>query len=86
MPALGHLVTWTVTRVVPEEHDEKELVLGLADFGGALVLAKIRGVEGVELEKDFQLVVKLDPTPADPSESGYSFHFVASKTGENTDH
>ena len=27
LPAVGHLVTWTITRVIPEEHDEDEMVI-----------------------------------------------------------
>jgi len=83
LPASGHLVTWTVTRVLPEEHEEKEAVLGLTDFGGALVLAKIRGVEGAELEKDFLLSVELESTKIDPCHPKYSFYFVPTeKTGK----
>ncbi len=78
LPAVGHLVTWTITRVIPEEHDEDEMVIGLADFGGAIVLAKIHGAVHEELQKDLRLEVKLSPLRSDPNEGEHSFHFVVS--------
>ena len=75
---MGHLVTWTITRVIPEGHDEDEMVIGLADFGGAIVLAKIHGAVHEELQKDLRLEVKLSPLRSDPNEGEHSFHFVVS--------
>lgn len=81
LPILGKLVTWTVTRVLPEEHEEKEAVLGLADFGGALILAKIRRIVAEELEKDLPVSVELDSPKIDPTHPRYMFYFVPAEEG-----
>lgn len=75
LPVFGKLVTWTVTRVLPEEHEEKEAVLGLADFGGALILAKIRRIEAKRLAKDLLLSIEVEPSGTEP-EPQCSFYFV----------
>lgn len=85
LPASGKLVTWTMTKVLPEEHEEREAVLGLADFGGALILAKIRRLEAEELEKDLLLSVELDPSRTDPIHPRYSFYFVPTEKGSRTE-
>lgn len=74
-----------MTRVLPEEHEEREAVLGLADFGGALILAKIRRLERGELEKDLLLSVELDPSRTDPMHPRYSFYFVPTEKGSRTE-
>lgn len=85
LPTSGQLVTWTVTRVLPEEHEEKKAILGVADFGGALVLAKIKGIESTELKKDFPLAVELDSMKIDPTYPSYLFHFVPIELKEKYD-
>lgn len=85
LPVSGKLITWTITRVLPEEHEGREAVLGLADFGGALILAKIRKIEDEELEKDLLLSVELDPLGTDPKHPRYSFYFIPTEKGARTE-
>lgn len=79
LPTFGHLVTWTVTRALPEGHEEETAILGVTDFQGALVLAKIKGLDAKELETDLLLTVELDSTAIDPNTPSYLFHFVPSE-------
>ncbi len=74
-----------MTRVLPEEHEEREVVLGLADFGGALILAKIRNIKAEELEKDLLLSVELDFSKTDPIYPRYLFYFVPTEKGARTE-
>lgn len=76
LPELGNLVTWTVTKVLPENHEEKQAILGLVDFGGALVLAKIKDVNEKELKQNYHLLVKLQSTKMEPKGLIQSFHFI----------
>lgn len=76
LPTFGQLVTWTVTRVLPEGHDEETAILGVTNFEGTLVLAKIKGIDAAELETDFRLTVELDSTAIDPTIPSYLFHFI----------
>ena len=76
LPIFGQLITWTVTRVLPEGHDEETAILGVTDFNGTLVLAKIKGIDATELEVDLLLTVELDSKVTDPTIPSYLFHFV----------
>jgi uncharacterized OB-fold protein len=76
LPTVGQLVTWTVTRVLPEGHEEETAILGVTDFDGTLILAKIKGVNAAKLEADLPLTVELDSKATDPTRPSYLFHFV----------
>jgi hypothetical protein len=68
--------------VLPEGHDEETAILGVTDFEGTLVLAKIKGIDAAELETDLQLTVELDSTVLDPTTPSYLFHFIPGEKRE----